>query len=312
MNNMLFAKEPTAFAELLADHRGRADVMSAQKIQFTGAEGFDVYNVCQPFALRGRWILPGRVERRDGHVSEIRFFELSPEGIASALPYALPRMEDPCASFLGGKLLIGGTEISLDADGGIASWRTAFHQGAELSDLTKFLQAPERMKDVRLAESQGKIHVFTRPQGGIAKAGRIGYLSLDSLEGLSPETMAAAELLTTQFPDGCWGGVNQVIPLKNGFLGIVGHIARMSEGDVRHYCGMTFVFDPETRRSTPVRILCERKDFPAGPAKRPDLEDVVFLGGLIRHPGGTATLYAGLSDAEAAAALVADPFAGWE
>lgn len=310
--NITFAHEPTAFAELLSDHRGRADVLSAQKIRFSGTEGYDVYNVCQPFWFRGRWVLPGRVERRDGHVSEIRFFDLLPEGQAFALPFSLPGMEDPCAGFLGEKLLVGGTEIVLDDGSDIVSWHTAFYLGADFFDLKKALVAPAKMKDVRLFEKNGKIHVFTRPQGGIAKGGRIGYLAADSLAELTPERMEKAELLDTQFPEECWGGVNQVLPLENGFLGIVGHIARMSSGDVRHYCGMTFVFDPRTRRSTSVRILCERKDFPLGPAKRPDLEDVVFLGGMIRNPGGTATIYAGLSDAEAACALVKDPFAGWD
>ncbi|MDP3130415.1 MAG: DUF1861 family protein, partial [Bacillota bacterium] len=161
-------------------------------------------------------------------------------------------------------------------------------------------------------ERMGDLHVFTRPQGGSAGAGTIGYYRTHDLTGVNPTAIEQAPLLFTQFPPGCWGGVNQILPLDNGLLGIVGHIATMSEGDVRHYYGMSFVFDPATRQSTEVEILCERRDFQDGAAKRPDLVDVVFLGGLVRHDNGTATLFTGLSDAEAHSAIIDDPFLKYE
>ena len=55
-------------------------------------------------------------------------------------------------------------------------------------------------------------------------------------------------------------------------------------------------------------IIATRSDFPSGESKRPDLQDVIFSGGLLRLEDGTAWLYAGLSDAEAARVLIADPF----
>ncbi|EHL2570675.1 DUF1861 family protein, partial [Listeria monocytogenes] len=42
--------------------------------------------------------------------------------------------------------------------------------------------------------------------------------------------------------------------------------------------------------------------------KRPDLADVVFSGGLIRNPDGTATLYAGIGDSDAQKLAIPDPF----
>jgi len=42
-------------------------------------------------------------------------------------------------------------------------------------------------------------------------------------------------------------------------------------------------------------------------AERPDLVDVIFSGGLLRHWDGTATLFAGISDAEAAFLHMPDP-----
>ena len=87
--------------------------------------------------------------------------------------------------------------------------------------------------------------------------------------------------------------------LKNGWIGVLGHIAMMSEGMVRHYYGMTFALNPKTKEKTPIKIICERSDFAPGDAKRSDLGDVVFVGGIIRNEGGFASLYVGLSDAEA-------------
>jgi hypothetical protein len=69
---------------------------------------------------------------------------------------------------------------------------------------------------------------------------------------------------------------------------------------------------PDTRRAGALRIIARRCDFPEGPAKRPDLADVLFSGGLLRHGDGTATLFTGLSDAEAGYLRMDDPMAPFE
>lgn len=71
---------------------------------------------------------------------------------------------------------------------------------------------------------------------------------------------------------------------------------------------MAFTFDPLTRKPEAMRIIATRTDFPAGESKRPDLQNVIFSGGLVRIAGDRAWLYAGLSDAEAGRVLIADPF----
>jgi hypothetical protein len=53
-------------------------------------------------------------------------------------------------------------------------------------------------------------------------------------------------------------------------------------------------------------------NFPAGATKRPDLVDVIFSGGLVRNGGGSATLYAGLRDAEAGWITIPAPFLRFE
>ena len=57
-----------------------------------------------------------------------------------------------------------------------------------------------------------------------------------------------------------------------------------------------------------MKIIAVRSDFPEGPAKRPDLVDVIFSGGLIRKDHGLADLYVGASDKEAYCIEITDPF----
>ena len=71
---------------------------------------------------------------------------------------------------------------------------------------------------------------------------------------------------------------------------------------------MTFVYDPKNHTSSLIEIIATRKNFPEGGVKKIELSDVIFPGGLVRHGDGTATLYAGLSDAEAGNVEIPDPF----
>ena len=309
--NIKYVNQPTELSTLLERHRRNPAVHETAKLQFLGVDGFDVYNVSHEFVWENKPYIAGRVEARKSEVSQVRFFEKVDVSCYRVLPGGIDRFQDPCVAVIDGALIVGGTEIYPDAEGRILTWNTSFHSGTGLATLVKFADAPAKMKDVRI-ERMGDIHVFTRPQGGVAGPGTIGYYRCPDLSGVHPATIAQAPLLTTQFPKGCWGGVNQILPLRNGLLGLVGHIATMSDGDVRHYYGMSFVFDPATRRSTEVEILCERRDFASGAAKRPDLVDVVFMGGLVRHENGTATVYTGLSDAEAHSAIIDDPFRKFE
>ncbi len=306
-----YVKHPSALADLIAEHRRKPSVFESWRLHFHGVDGLDVYNVSQEFAAGGLRLIAGRVESGDSELSSVRLFEKIDVCDYRAIPVTFPMLQDPCVTTIDGRLVLGGTKIATDAKGQISSWHTEFYAGDAIDQLQPVAQAPAKMKDVRLIQTD-RIHVFTRPQGGAAGPGRIGYYSCYDLAGVNPLAIAMAPLLTAQFPEGCWGGVNQILPLNNGLLGIVGHIATMSSGDVRHYYGMAFAFDPKTRRSTEVKIICERNDFAPGRAKRPDLVDVVFLGGLQRMPRCTATIYTGLSDAEAHAAIIDDPFCEYE
>jgi hypothetical protein len=75
---------------------------------------------------------------------------------------------------------------------------------------------------------------------------------------------------------------------------------------------MVFALDPVTGDHSEIRVIARRADFLDGPAKRPDLVDVVFSGGLVRKDDGSADLYAGISDAEAQRITIPDPFRPFE
>jgi hypothetical protein len=298
-------------SKLIEAHRAKTHIISTHKLTFLGVDGFDVYNISQAFNLKGKSFIAGRVEPRDSELSSVRFFEEVAPYTYQATVYSLPNIQDPSVAFVDNLLLIGGTEIYADKTGKITSWRTVFYQGYDFSTLRQVVKAPLKMKDVRIAKSD-KYYLMSRPQGGVAKYGKIGFISANKLAAFTPDAIEKAPLIEDLFGDAIWGGANQMIILKNGWIGVLGHVARMTEGDVRHYYDMTFAFNPKTNNRTAMKIIAERKDFAPGASKRPDLVDVVFAGGLVRQKDKTALLYTGLSDAEAHVALINDPMVEYE
>lgn len=303
-------------AEMLDTFRKREDKKpyEAMKIVFSEMEDRDVYNITAPFEDDGEWVIAGRVERRDSEASEIHFF-VEREGQwvprKGAPVFAL---QDPFYTRIGGELIFGGVQTFPHPTREHAlSWRTVFYRGPNIAQLQLFFTGPDQMKDLRLVEQQdGTIGIFTRPQGEKGGRGKIGYASVNRLDELTLEVVADAPLLEHQFLDEEWGGCNEIHLLSNGWLGALSHIACFDERGDRHYYPMIFVFDPVTAKYSDIEIIAERSNFLEGPAKRPDLVDVVFSGGLVRHPDGTAELYAGISDAEAQRIKIADPFLKFE
>lgn len=165
------------------------------------------------------------------------------------------------------------------------------------------------MKDLRLVElSEKEILVFTRPQGEVGGRGKIGTVIISKLEELTHEVIDSAVLLD-QFIDEEWGGVNAAYSLADGKIGILGHIASFDDAENRHYYSMTFTYDPETKEFSPMSLLATRSMFMPGEAKRPDLVDVVFSGGLtFNEVAQEITLYVGISDSHAQKIVLANPF----
>lgn len=284
------------------------------KLLFSGLDGMDVYNITAPFEFNGETLLAGRVEHRDTEFAEIVIFRQAGETWAPhpAAP-VFKHLQDPCFTFVDGELILGGVKYPVTLDDGTTGWRMEFYRGKTVSSMTLFLTGPDKMKDIRLKQiPDGRIAVFSRPQGKRGGMGQIGFTIVPGLEDVTLEAIEAAPLYEHLFPAAEWGGANEIHLLKNGGLGVLGHMAYLDDREHRHYHAIVFVVDPVSGEATAPRIIARRKDLPTGPAKRPDLVDVIFSGGLVRSGNGHATLYAGLSDAEAGWVTLEDPFLPFE
>lgn len=273
----------------------------------------DVYNIGAPFQAAGETVIAGRVESRHNELAEAVFF-VEREGVWLPRPAAatFPKLQDPCVTRIGDELIFGGVEFPVDLPGGDQGWRMRFYRGKSLEDLELFLVGPDRMKDIRLLElSGGRIGVFSRPQGDRGGRGTLGFTPVDRLQDLTARTIEEAPLLHGQFRPEEWGGANEAHLLRGGLIGVLGHVARMDAAG-KHYYPMVFAFDPESGWRSGLKIIATRENFPPGPTKRPDLEDVIFSGGLRRDRDGTAVLFAGISDAWAARITMPDPFLEYE
>ncbi|WP_408008256.1 DUF1861 family protein [Pseudalkalibacillus sp. A8] len=299
---------------LLEDYQSSKPEIKAEKLTFTGVSEKDVYNITAPFEDEGKLVIAGRVEGRDTEHSDVVFF-VEGDGVwkprKNTKTYEL---QDPFVTRIDGELVFGGVEIfPHPTQEGALSWRTVFYRGDKINELERFAVGPGGMKDIRLIGlADNKIGVFTRPQGEKGGRGKIGYTEIDSLDELTPEVIDQAPLITSHFTEEEWGGANEVHLLGTGDIGVLGHIAKFDEEGNRHYYPMVFVYQPETNKISAMDLIATREDFPEGPSKRVDLEDVLFSGGLVRLKNGQAELYVGVSDAEAHKAVLPDPFTIFE
>lgn len=302
-------------AQLIAQYEQGKSVRNARRLTFEGVDGRDVYNITPDFVWEGKHYIAGRVEQRENELSTVRIFEqVGQDRYCAVLPQLTFRnFQDPFVTVIHGELILGGVQIVCDPlhPERIFSWHTLFYRGKHIEELTLFAEGPSHMKDIRLVElKDSRVGIFTRPQGKKGGLGRIGYHSVESLEDVNEDSILEARIFDTHFLPEEWGGANEIHLLPDGKLGVVGHIACRDAQRNLHYHSMTFVFNPETLTHTPVRMLARRADLYQGSeAKRPDLVDVLFTGGLVRHGDGSATLYTGVSDCMAFCTEVDDPFA---
>ncbi|MBK5215414.1 MAG: DUF1861 family protein [Candidatus Pacebacteria bacterium] len=304
---------PNSCVELLKNFENKTSLSPGEKLNFSGVNGLDVYNISAPFQVGNKTFISGRVEERgDLAKSQVKFFEKNNDVWIPSKDTPTFPLEDGFITKIEGELIAGGVEVypvytKIDPKG--IGYRTVFYRGQDLNSLKKFTTGPNKMKDIRLVSLQNNnIGVFTRPQEGINNEGKIGYLEIKSLEDLNVENILGAKIIENQFAPGEWGGANELHPLADGKIGVLGHIAYKDFKGDKHYYAMSFIYDTKTNTSSPVEIIATRKNFPEGAAKKPELSDIIFSGGLVRYEDGTATLYAGLSDAEAGRIEIPDPF----
>ena len=139
---------------------------------------------------------------------------------------------------IGGELVVGGVEYPVDLGDGRAGWRMVFHRGRALEALEPFLVGPDHMKDIRLVEVEdGRVGVFSRPQGECGGRGTIGFTTVASLSELTASAIEQAPLLRHQFRQEEWGGANQAHLLKDGTLGVLGRPHSMRASATRRLPG---------------------------------------------------------------------------
>lgn len=305
---------PSTVNQLISEYyqrRGQTPIQTA-RIIFSGIGDKDVYNITAPFQDKDRLIIAGRVESRNSEHSTIMFFS-EHNGVWKPLKDGpVFTLQDPFFTYIGNELIFGGVEISPHHEKeDELTWRTMFYRGTNIFNLHLFATGPDRMKDIRLCRlSDNKIAIFTRPQGEIGGRGTIGYIEIDSLDELTPEVINKAQLLNRQVNADEWVGVNETHLLENGTIGLLAHIACFDSQGGRHYYPTVFTFNPHTREYSSMKIIATRQDFMIGAAKRPDLVDVIFPGGMIPINNKYWRLYAGVSDSEAHWIEIENPFSG--
>ncbi|AJR09470.1 DUF1861 domain-containing protein [Photobacterium gaetbulicola] len=282
-----------------------------EKLLFSGVGSKDVYNISAPFVFDGHTLIAGRIEDRDSEHSIAGFFH-KVDGhwvlLEGAPTFVL---QDPFVTFIDQELVFGGVEIAPHPENPQAlTWKTVFYRGTALDNLTRFAEGPEGMKDIRLCEIEpNRIAVFTRPQGEVGGRGTIGYTEIDQLSNLTPTTINQAKLLTEQFEEHDWGGANEAHHLGNGIIGVLSHVAMFDDKGDRHYYPSVFTYNSKNHTYSDLKIIAERDLFTPGAAKRPDLIDVVFSGGLYGDlTDSKLKLFAGISDAEAHWLEINNPF----
>ena len=299
MNNSNLKRVSEYFTEF-SHSRSEQQQRITGKLHFCDVDGQDVYNTTAPFFSANKTIIAGRVEPRDQEHSVVMFFEQK-EGLWHPIPEApIFTLQDPFISFVQGDLVFGGVEIR-EIEGGL-EWKTIFYRGADIFNLVKFFSGPAGMKDIRLCDRKnGRIAVFTRPQGTIGGLGSIAYTEVASLAELTLDVINAAKLLENMLHPLDWGGVNETHLLENGDIGLLAHISCFEQDDRSlglHYYAASFIFDPVLRKFRDLKIIASRDQFSQGPAKRPELADVIFASGLT-HANHVTSLFAGVSDTEA-------------
>ena len=289
-----------------------------RKLKFEGVKHLNVYNISAPFKLKRKNYLLGRVELRDFELGSLTifFYKEKEKQITwkkcDDKPYF--NLQDPFRIKIDKQIIIGGVEVmTKSAEKGI-DYRTVFYKGETIEKLKRFATGPWGMKDIRFIKLKNKkIGVFTRPQGSKAGKGKIGFLTINSLNKLKPRIISNAKIIKNMFARGEWGGVNEIHILKNGKMGILGHIAKFSRDKKKYYYPVSFYFDTKTEKFYGMKILLTRQDIPNGKAERADLYNVLYPGGIIRNKkNNRARLFVGVSDSESYVATIEDPFKEYE
>lgn len=247
-----------------------------------------------------------------------------------------------------GKHIFGGVQVKDVEGSHELGYRTVFYQYSSKAELLNpkekipvpFAVGPDKMKGIRLIQlKDGGIGVFTRPQNPpnqFGERGQIGYFQIESLGGLqkaldeydqpiNKNTLIKGLFIDEKLSlekglgDGEWGGVNELYLLADGKIGVLGHIAGFGDekylapgGETmefkKDYYPITFIFDPDEKTVSKVKIIATTGQFKHVEAKMIHLGKILYSGGMVRREDGNAWLYVGIGDSKAGRILIKDPF----
>jgi hypothetical protein len=283
--------------------------MMGKILKFEGVKGKDVYNPTGPLRSNDEKYIIARVEEREtnyqdsGYRPYSQFFVEKKDCWFPVKNFPVFSLEDPFKTYIDKELVFGGVEIY--GNPGKRKFRTVFFRGESIKDLKKFAVGPEMMKDIRIVDLfDGRIGVFTRPQGEKHQKGRIGFTVINKLEDLNEKNISQAEVIKDDLKSNEWEGVNGAKLLKSGKIAVLGHRASINQEEKKKYSAMTFELDPYAKTVENFKVVAVRSDFPETLAKTPFLKDVVFPGELDYD----YHLYAGLSDTSGGVKKIDNPY----
>jgi len=297
-------------------------VRKGKLLKFLGVGDLTVYNTTPPLWLPvggvKKRLIAGRVESRERcTLSQVFFFE-------EHKPYTYKLLdkspifwgEDPAITTVqtkrGEEIVLGVVEPHAYFPSS-EKWalQTALYRGTDLTDLKRFAEVPG--KDNRLVQKKGGSIAFcNRPQGTIGGLGTIGFKEFESLDQISEEGLRDAILLENMFPEGWWGGANELHNLpETDAIGIIAHAAherfpwvkepgtdcrffKSATGWTKSYVTIYTELNRNMQFTIP-EVIATREDFPAHPGKMSVLNDVTFPGG-ISFENGVPMLYCGIGD----------------
>ena len=218
-----------------------------------------------------------------------------------------PGLQDPCVTMMDGKVILGGVRFPVTIGEDRKAWQMEFYREGLNGGFDKVLTGPPKMKDIRFLQlPDGRILVLTRPQGERGGRGRIGFCVVDSLIQARWETIENAPSSITARRNSGSGPTRPTCSPKtrSGSSATSPNSGRMDRGVTARW-SLHRSGDGAVERNRD-----HRRTFRLSPgeSKRPDLQDVIFSGGLLRLGHGRARLFAGLSDAEAGSLDLPDPF----
>ncbi len=301
------------------------------------SEELSVYNP-SPMIIEEKLYLLARVEdKKSERGSTIKLFTENEKGVWNIVEGwpEIQNAQDPFYCGVINDFNVFGCVNTYDIPGSEnQGYRTVFYKyknsfSEDVKDLEgetpTFAVGPNKMKGIRIVQrANGKIGVFTRPQGDFGGRGSIGYFEISNLDELEDSLTKQAEnpdiktliediFLERLKGENEWGGINEIKVRPDGKMNVLGHIADFGpDGIKKNYFPIAFVFDPETMSVRGLKIVATAEQFPKLEAKLPQLGSVIYSGGLVPLENGLYQLYVGVGDVEAGYIDIEDPFGDME